>query len=241
MLVQWLRPFYAEDDGGGGGEDPSTGKLRASDVLQRHGNTAESATRIAELYAEAENKLYSLRDKNRTLREERDGLKAKLPAEGAVVLTKEDAAQLEAYRALGKPEELGKAVTDRDAAQQELGTLRRAETIRSAAEAHGYRAGPLGKLPSLAGKDLLVKEIQEGDAKVKRAFVKDGATETALPDYIAANDPEFLGALAAETQQHTQAGTSYVQQSAGGGKPKPQNAGQAYVQNTKYAVPGKTT
>ena len=242
MFVRFL-PFFAPDDGGGSGgsDDDQGGKLRASDVLQRHGNTTESATRIAELYAEAENKLYSLRDKNRTLREERDALKAKLPAEGAVVLSKEDSALLEAYKALGAPDALSKAVTDRDAAQQELGTLRRAETIRAAAEAHGYRATALGKLPSLAGKDVLLKDGQDAEGKpIKQAFVKDGATETALPDYIQANDPEFLGALTAEQQQQAQpAGTSYIQQNAGGGKPRPQSAGQAYVQQTKYAVPGK--
>lgn len=209
MLLKWIRPLYAADDGGSGGDDPPSGDVRPSDVLQRYGNTAESALRLAEKLAEAENSNYKLREKNRTLRQERDALQAKVPGEGSAVLTTADVQELEAYRALGKPADLKTTLDKGQATQEELAGLRRTETIRTAAEATGYKAAVLGKLPSLQGKELTLRDVQEDGKTVKRAFVGDEPLTT----YIEANDAEFLPAL---TVEQPQGGTAFIPQGTTG-------------------------
>jgi hypothetical protein len=238
MFVRW-HPFFSTGEAGGTGSDPDNdqgGKVKPSDVLARYGQTAESALRMAEKLAESENANWQLREKNRTLRHERDDARGKVPAEGGTVLSKDEAAAWATYQALGKPDEVKRTLEASTTAQQELTGLRRAETIRTVAEAHGYKAPVLAKLPSLAGKELVLKDVTEEGKQVKRAFVGDQP----LVDYIQANDAEFMPALTAEAQQQQSGGTSYVAQSAGG-KPPATNAGKAHIQTTKYAVPGKTT
>jgi hypothetical protein len=196
MLIQFLPRYYdADKDAGGDGSDAEQdGKVKASDILNRYGKNEEAALRLAELYADAQNTLYRLRRTRDTLTRERDDLKAKLPADGAVVLAQADAAELDAYRALGKPAEVKTALDAKSTAEKDLATLRRHEAVRAAAEAHGYKAGLLGKVPSLAEQTIEIKDVQEDGKPVKRAFVGD----TPLPDYIQANDPDFVEALPAK-------------------------------------------
>lgn len=246
MLIKDMRPHYAAGEAGGTGteendDETTSGKVKSSDVLSRYGGqTSEAALRMAERLADAENANYKLREQKRQLTAERDALKKTAAPEGSAVLTKDDAAAWAAYQALGKVDDLTKAVADRDAAQAELTTLRRDAQLRAAAEAHGYKATVLGKLPSLVGKDLIVKDVTEGDATVRRAFVKDGTTETALPEYIAAHDPELAPALAIEGNvQQRSAGATYPAQQGNASQRTPQNAAKAHMTATKYAVPGR--
>lgn len=192
MLIQWLEPFYSEDDGVPSGGD--AGDVKASDIINRYGKNEDAALRLAEKTAELENKLYRLREQKRELTRERDELKGKLPAEGTVVLAQSEAQELEQYRALGKPQDLKTALETKGTAEQELSKYKRTEQIRAAAEAHGYKAGLLGKVPSLADKQIEIKEVDEEGKKVKRAFVGD----TPLPDFLQANDPDFVEALPAK-------------------------------------------
>jgi hypothetical protein len=218
MLIRWLPTpsFAADGDGGAGGSDDGDGDggtVRASDVLQRYGNTAEAALRLAEKVAELENRNWQLRDKNRVLRQERDALKGQVPAEGSAVLSAADAATLDAYKALGAVDALKAQLTAAEQAAADLAALQRQEAIRAAAEAHGYKAAGLAKLPSLAGKAITLRDVQDGEGTARRAFVDD----TPLPDYIQTHDPEFLPALTAEPPKPS--GTSYVPQAGGGGSP----------------------
>lgn len=187
----------------GSGDAPSEGgKIKASDVLNRYGQTADSVFKMAELLADAENKLYRLRETNRELR-------AKVPADGAVLMTPEDAAALESYRALGTPDALKGA---QDAAQQastKLATYERERTAHAAASAHEWKPSVLAKLPSLQGKD-----IEARDADGAPAYFVEG---TPLLDYVTAHDAEFLPALQAAPAAPT--AQPYPRQSAGGRAP----------------------
>lgn len=220
MLIQ-IHPFYSADGAGGASGDDDTddtGKVRGSDILQKYGTTADAAMRLAERVAELENRNYRLRRDKEALTSERDALKGKVPGEGSVVLSAADAAALEAYRTHGAPEEIAQALETGKATQERLAGLERAELIRTAAEAHDYKPSALAKLPSLAGAALVIREqnVTEGGKPVKkpRAFVvqQDGK-EVALPDYIQANDPEFLPAL------HQQPAGDGVGSPAGGRRP----------------------
>jgi hypothetical protein len=186
MLLRFL-PFYSDDDGqtDGGEKD-----VRASDVLQRYGNTAESALRLAEKLAEAENANYKLREKNRTLRQERDDARGKVPGDGVVTLPKEDAALLESYRAFGKPEDVKKALEANSEATVKLAKLEKAERLRAAAEAAGYKPSVLERLAS----DLTIEVRPVKDSAPLVVVVADGQ-ETALADYAKQNWGDFLPAL----------------------------------------------
>ena len=184
MLLNFL-PFYSDDDGQPeGGSD-----VRASDVLQRFGNTAESALRLAEKLAEAENANYKLREKNRTLRQERDDARGKVPAEGAVVVPQEDAALLETYRAFGAPALLQTALDTKSTAEQELSTLKREKTERRAAEIAGFEPVVLSTL----AKDLDI-QIKGTPDKPLPVVLADGQ-ETALEDYARAHWTKFDASL----------------------------------------------
>jgi hypothetical protein len=214
MLVP--RGFFAADDGGGDGGDPNDGKIKPSDVLARYGQTAESALRMAEKLAESENSNYTLREKNRTLRTERDDARTKAAPDGARVLTADEAAVYDAYTALGKPADLQVAIDTGKTHQERLATLERDATIRAASDAHGYRAAALAKLPSLVGKGLVIEDVQEDGKAVKRAFVQHEGAKLPLPDYIAQHDPEFAPSLIVEGAQAS--GTPFIPQ-GGGAKP----------------------
>lgn len=196
MLISWLRPLYAADGGTGATDDDAPGDVRASDVLQRYGNTAESALRLAEKLADAENANYKLREKNRVLRQERDALTAKQPAEGARVLTADEAQAYDAYLALGKPADLKTALEARTTEGAELAQLKREKLLAKAADAAGYKASVLTQL---AG-DLDIQVKQSKDGKPLAVVVTNGE-ETALADYAKAQWEDFLPALAQKTAQ----------------------------------------
>jgi hypothetical protein len=239
MLIRFLHPLWEDDGGADGGDKDEGGKVRASDLRSQLGATPDEGAlmRLLEKHAEVLTDNSQLRAQRRTLRQEVTDLKAKQPVEGGRVLTKEEAAAYDAYVALGEPAKVKTSLEAAATATQRLTALERTDALRAAAEAHGYKAGVLGELRSLDGKAIETREMEVEGQKVKRAFVKDGATETLLPDYLSQQAPDVLAALAAEPPPP--AGTSYVAQSVGG-KPAPTNPGKAYVATQKYAIPGKT-
>ena len=204
--------YHAPDDG----DDPQGGESskrpRPSDLAAQYHN---DAMRVSERLAEVLDDNYKLREKNRTLTADLATAKANTPADGARVLSKDEAALWEAYTALGAPDALKQQLATAEGAQAELSTLKRERTIAAAAEAAGYtgKAGTLAKLPSLAGKDLVVKDVEIDGKKAKQAFVVADGKEHALAAYITEHDPEFLPALTTEAAKP--AGTQFVRQSAG--------------------------
>lgn len=201
---------------GSGDASGEGGKIKASDVLNRYGQTADSLFKMAELLADAENKLYRLRETNRELR-------AKVPADGAVLMTPEDAAALEAYRTLGKPEDVQSKLSAAEGTSAKLAGLERTERFRAAAEAHEYRPGALVKLPSLIGKEIEAREVDG-----KPAYFVEGV---ALPEFIAAHDPEFLTALQSQPAAAAAPMQPFPRQAAGG-KPAPVNVAQQHIERT---------
>ena len=211
MLKGFLH-YYDENDppqGGGDAGDPpiGDGKVRASDLRAQLGSAVDEQAlmRILEKQAELLSDNHKLRERMRKLRD--------VPASSRV-LTADEAAAYDAYVALGDPDDVKTKLGAAEQAAADLATMRRGEHIRAAAEAHGYKSAALAKLPSLRDQEIVLRDIQEDGKTVKRAYVGD----TALPDYIAANDPEFLSSLAAETPPQG-GGQSFPQQSAGGSPP----------------------
>lgn len=191
-----LRGFFAEDDGQPQGGD--TGKTRASDLRSQLGAQVDeqALTRLLEKHADLLNDNSQLREQRRNLKQQLADAASKLPGEGARVLTKEEGEAYDAYAALNlKPADVQAALAERDEVKASLATIARADTIRTAAEAHGYKVATLSKLPSLANQAITVEDVTVDGKPVKRAYVTVEGKKTALPDYIQAHDAEFLPAL----------------------------------------------
>lgn len=218
-----LRGFYSrrlhEADTEADPQGGANGKVRASDLRQQLGTQVDEQAlmRLLEKQAELLADNSQLREQRRTLRLEVTDLKAKVPAADARMLTPDEAAAYDAFDALGlKPADITAAIAERDTVKADLTTVRHNETIRGAAEAHGYKAAALAKLPSLRDRDIDIEDVTVDGKATKRAFVTVEGKKTALPDYIQTHDPEFLPAL---TLDASSARGDGVGSPAGGRKP----------------------
>lgn len=163
------------------GKAPDLGKVVDS-LVGRHG-TAEAAMR--ELVAEN----YKGREKAREL-------EAKLPPEGAVILTGDQAKAWETYTALGKPEDVKRIKTEHADYAVQLTGLKRDEELRSVAETAGVKFPVLKTIAgNLAFETRPVKDAKTGKENPV-VHVKDGDAEPVpLDDYAAAHWKDFLPAL----------------------------------------------
>lgn len=75
---------------------------------------------------------------NKELRDELRDLKTKVPKDGTVVFSKEEADALVAYRALGKPEDLSFAVTERDTLKADADKAARIAARNEAVKLAGF-------------------------------------------------------------------------------------------------------
>lgn len=225
--------FHAPDDGDDpqGGDSPK--RPRPSDLAAQYHN---DAMRVSERLAEVLDDNFKLREKNRALTADLATAKAKTPADGARVLSKDEAAQWEVYTALGAPDALKQQLATAEGAQAELTTLKRGELLRTAGEAAGYKSAVLAKLPSLAGKDLVVKDVEIDGKTAKQAFVAVDGKEHALAAYITEHDPEFLPWLTAEAAAKP-SGTPFVRQSAGSDAASPLDTYGKTFQEARDAAP----
>jgi len=188
---------------------------------------------------------FELREKNRQLKAENEQYKTKIPTEGAIVLTGDDAKLYTEFVALKvKPADITKLQADYQTLQGKVSTAERKEAIATAAKAEGYDATVLGTL--VGDLELAVKSVTEdvgGQSKaVDRAFVRTkGAdntiTEQRLAEYVEKNHAKFLPSLTVVEGESEGAGsatgaTIYPRQQARAksGKPAEANASKAYLQ-----------
>lgn len=197
--------------GGSGGDSGGERRQNPADYLTRYNN---DAVRLASELCDSERSNFNLREKNRTLVTENDGLKAKLPGathgEGALVLNKEQAAQWEGFQNLGlKPDEITAQLGAGSTAIAENTAFKRAATLDEAAKILSFKPGVL----KLLAKDLNVelREVEVTDtegntSKQKRAYIvgKDGDKETltGLQEYFRAQGEDVLATLVDDGQNY---------------------------------------
>ena len=85
----------------------SSGKVRASDVLEQFGR---DAIRLAEKLADVQSDNYRLRNERRDLKQQLTEAQGKAPAADARLLTADEAKAYDAYAALGTPDALKQAI-----------------------------------------------------------------------------------------------------------------------------------
>lgn len=124
-------------------------------ILASQGNDARRALgQLAD-----ENLAY--RRQRKALRQQVEQLTARLPKEGAVVLTGDDAKAWEAYKALGKPEELKKKVDRSAELETKLADRDRQTVIDEAAGAVQYNKDVLGEEIRRRDLHLEMREVTE--------------------------------------------------------------------------------
>ncbi len=216
MLLRFL-PHYAADDDGGTAGDPPEGKIKPSDILNRYGQTAESALRMAEKLSEAENANYRLRTKNRDLTTERDALQSKQPADGGRVLSKDEASAFDAYVALGKkPSEVKAELDAATTATTELATLRRKAQLHDVQALTGFDPDVLGDIGT--NWEFVTKDEQADGKSVKVVYVKEGDTEQRIDQHpkVVKYMPS-LKPMQVHDDPPKPRGTSFVEQHGGQG------------------------
>lgn len=227
-----------------GGSGSSSTEIEAT--VERLLNSKGDRQAVAELLKDN----FKQRDEIRGYLAQIDEVKSKVPAEGTMVLTAEQAKDWTAYQELGKPEDLKAKVEKVSTLEADLAKRDREAAIASAAEAAGYKASVLAKLPGTEALKFELREEEVDGEKKKIAYVTgsgDGATPQKLSDYAEREWADFVPALTAEAAASTPAtagsGTPFRGQS-GQAKPPKGTQPKQVVENrlkNRYAVPGQET
>ncbi len=176
----------ASEGQGGGNQTPEFDATKAFEQLLAKNNN-DSVALASRLWQEN----YDLREKNRQLA-------TKVPGEDAVVITKDDAKALKAYRDLGEPKDVKEELATGRASTTELTGIRKADAYKAVAEANGYEPKVFTKLATNEGLEIVETEAPgaKGGKATKGYSVKnaDGST-TPLSEYADANWGEFASSL----------------------------------------------
>ncbi|GGR00245.1 hypothetical protein [Deinococcus ruber] len=187
LLLSAALAFAALSPRAEGEPDEATKARNLQNLLDK--NKGDAVALAAVLLAENNEARETIRNQKAEL------AKVQVP-EGAVVLTKEQAAQWTEYQALGAPAEVKTKIETGAAAAEKLTGFEKKETLRTVAERVGYKPSVLEKL----GGDLTFEELEvdgeKAGEKVKTFGVKgaDGKVQP-LAEYAKANWGDFLPAL----------------------------------------------
>jgi hypothetical protein len=128
-----------------------------------------------------------LYEENQRLTRELAADRLRVPGEGQVVLTQEDADLLARYREIGEPEAITSATT-------ELATLKRKSLLRDVANAYGYDADVLGELPGIESLEIN-PDGEDTKTKKPKFRVKVADKETPFSDYVESKFAKFMPVL----------------------------------------------
>lgn len=225
MRRMGIGPLYEGEGGGGGGGGGTMSEAQieaAVKRLQDRNNTDPSGVATL-LFREN----HDLREERRLLRDEVQDLKKNAPKDGGLVLSKEEAEAWEAYRELGKPEEVKTGLEERDTLKSDLAKRDRQDGIRAAASHVNYKPNVLVDLVEAKGLAVETKDVEvEKDGKTEQAKVpfvrkigddgKPSGDAVKLTDYITNELPDYLPALQQSGQPQGGGGTVLPKQSGGG-------------------------
>ena len=175
----------------------------------------------ADLYADN----HRWREANRQLKGQVETLEKSLPPDGSVVLSKADSERWEAYKTLGKPDDLRTALTERDSLKSDLARSQRDERMRKAFKAAEEDVDfwrPL-LLPEV---DFETKTETKDGQQVEASFVivktGDSSDSKPLSEYLKAQHQTHYEA--AQKLKEQAKGTPYLEQrKSDTKKPAPKN------------------
>lgn len=197
----------------GGGTDLSKVLESFNGKLAKHNNDAMQFAQ--QLFTEN----FTLREDKRKLNARVDELQGKVPADGTLVLTGDDAKAWNSIKELNlTADQIKEKLQSSSDATAELASLRRKELMREVQDVEDYKASVLSDI--LPG-DLPIefKDHEADGKKKKRAFIKikENGTdkELLLSEYIEENKADYLPAL--KVEQATQ--NKFVRQESPGKAP----------------------
>ena len=215
----------ALDAGGGGGDDDD------DEELPPPGNSNEAAAHWERVARRERKRAGNYRTRLRDAETKLKGTEGRVAPEGAVILTADEAKAWDAYKALGKPEEVTTKLGERDTLATKVAEAERDGLLRDAAQAAGYKFPVLkDRAGTLA---IEIRDVTEGDKTTKRAFVKTEQGERPLTEYAEQHWGDYLPALKATQERQEQGGIAFPAQRTGD-PPSTSNAGASFVQQ-KYA------
>lgn len=187
----------------------------------------EAAKTLVEKHGDANAAVVTLLNENYKSRDTIRDLKAKVPAEGAVVLTGDDVKAWQKYNALGKPSDLEKGLNEGNKAKTTVAGYRKAEHNAKVAEVAGFKPTVLATLAK--DLDIEIRDAVDKDGKpvkdkagnvVREAVVKgEGDTVTPLAKYAETNWADFLPSLKGDAPKKSTDGSPLAR--AGLTPPKP--------------------
>lgn len=138
-------------------------------------------------------KVSELEADNKGQRDEIRDLKEKVPGDGALVLTGEDAKRYPTLAELGDPKEVAEKLQAGEAARAALADVQWRENARAAATAAGLNPDAFLALPGVKGLDFEIRTEKDGDEEVRRAYATPKEGDDRKPvalstDYIEARD-----------------------------------------------------
>jgi len=190
---------------------------------------------------------FEYREKNRVLRADNEQLRAKVPAEGSVVLSGDDVKLGNDFKGLNlKPADITKMKGDFETLQGKVSTTERQGTIAKVAKVENWDPTVLGTL--VGDHALVIEPVTEdvnGQSKaVDRGFINikgadNSVTKHRLSEWIEKNHAKFLPSLNVEEGSGEESSssvngnnrTNFPKQTARGvrGKPAEANAAKDYL------------
>lgn len=175
-----------------------------------------------------------LQEENKNIKNGLSEIKAKVPAEGSVVLAGDDAKAWEAFKGLGRPDEVKTQLEAAKTATAELAKVERSRLAARAAKTVGYDPDVLEDLlPKFGdGAVLEVKSEQKEGKAADVAYVKDASGSTELSKFVEEKLPKYLPSLKTSGQSSgsgEKGGTKWPSQDSAGKTTKNDPAG-SYIQ-----------
>ena len=187
--------LFIEPEGGQGGGGQQPPPDASADLRRRLAENEGSNAVVAQQLA---NENYQLRVKEGQqaqsivqLKGEITDLKKQLPAEGAVVLSKEDAATYAAITALGKLEEIKAQLEELPALKSKVAAQEKKELLHRAADSAGFDRDVFAGIDGIPSLEYEAKTV---DGK-EIYHVKDGDKLTPVAEYIETHKPGLMPAL----------------------------------------------
>jgi hypothetical protein len=197
-----------DDEEEGGGLSEAELESQVARLLEKQGG---NSTALA-MHLLTDNR--KLRVKNRKANERATAAEGKVPKDGQVVVSKEDADALTTYKTFGKPDEVKTKIEKGVTLEQSNVERERAESIASAAKLAQIPQGTLlGKLADPKRENFVIElrdEVKEGKT-VKVPFAKkneDKAAWMPLTEFVNKELAEYKPALFAKSEGNGAAGTS---------------------------------
>lgn len=193
--------------------------------------TAAFQSRLAKMNGDAMGFATQLFDENFHLRKDKRDLEKKVPTEGAVVLSKEDASEYEALKALGKSGDLKTKLEAAGTLETENATLKKKDILRDIASAHGYKLSVLQDLDAKGGGlEYTLKEEKDTKGQARKvAYIKQEGKDVPLEQFATEKWADYMPALKAE-QANTQT------RPGNGGDPRPSGNAGPSLDNEKKAA-----